>query len=830
MATYYRWRKSTVNYVASVDDSYSIGSLSIPNLDNKIYFCNNEPNIDENGKFITTSSREISSETSVTFSQDLWVSNLENPTEMYSCDVFAKATVSGSDIVLTGYYSLPQPTFKKTVVNANIGTFVEYVYSTSSSAYPNGGVSGSYYYNQRTTVASPTAPTGLTYPATITTPSVSVSWTAATSATDYPVSLYEVSYSTNGGSSWTVAGTTAEVSYTFSITPGTTSIMFRVRAQDSNGQWGGYVTGTASQVLLAPTLTVPQMVMQGQSATISWSAISGADSYTLQRKSSADADWTQVYSGANLSYSETVGTWTSLQYRVQAVFDGTAGGWSTSDPIQIVSASVLVISGQDGDLGTLVNDVPYSISSDQTSPTIDVTVEINGGEYASFQATSGQTYKVGVLDLPTGTGSIVITATTTVSESPVTVTRTWTYSKTAQTFPSSGSVATLTKEGNVVYPETLIEAVRAAMTPWGGNLSTALNLLKNAALFNRTKQPKYSEVTVSMANVTEGQIISLPKNGVMRQHYVAKIHYESGLNGDGRILIVDVHQTFSAQWNSPSGYNTYASSSLDSALQTQKGQYSEDVQTAMGTTKFYYTPGGSNNDVTTLERSAFQLSATELGLSGPGINTEGSVLPIADILRQFTATTGSAISQFTRSPNTTNSGVWIVSENGSGSSTETANVTGYGRIAFTLPSTFSATYLVDTQGTIHDQQEYTEAGDWLDVWGNAIPAVKMETGSYVGTGTYGQSNPNTLTFPFEPKVVFIGDATSSPSTLYYGTYTPLIRGVKTAISQIAKGDAKDVLYVSWNGNTVSYYSNGGTDFVKSQLNNTGVTYNYVAIG
>ena len=42
--------------------------------------------------------------------------------------------------------------------------------------------------------------------------------------------------------------------------------------------------------------------------------------------------------------------------------------------------------------------------------TIDVTVEVNGGEYASFQATSGQTYKVGVLDLPTGTGSIVITS------------------------------------------------------------------------------------------------------------------------------------------------------------------------------------------------------------------------------------------------------------------------------------------------------------------------------------------------------------------------------------------------------------------------------------
>ena len=30
--------------------------------------------------------------------------------------------------------------------------------------------------------------------------------------------------------------------------------------------------------------------------------------------------------------------------------------------------------------------------------------------------------------------------------------------------------------------------------------------------------------------------------------------------------------------------------------------------------------------------------------------------------------------------------------------------------------------------------------------------ARIETGSYVGTGTYGASNPNTLTFGFVPKV------------------------------------------------------------------------------
>ena len=350
-------------------------------------------------------------------------------------------------------------TFNRYYSQETAGTSQGYVYSTSSSAYPNGGVSGSYYYDQRTTVTSPTAPTGLTYPNPITTPSAAISWTSATSATDYPVSLYEVSYSTNGGSSWTVAGTTAEVSYTFSITPGTTSIMFRVRAQDSNGQWGVYMTGTASQVLLAPTLTVPQMVMQGQQATISWSAIEGADSYTLQRKANTDADWVQVYSGGNTTFSETAGTWTSVQYRVQAVFSGTAGGWATSASIPVISASALVISGSDGDLGTVVNDIPYTISSD-TGNQITATISVNSAVIFSGNVGTGAADSIPVLDLVNGEGTIVIEASVQASSGTVTAARTWTYTKAPITFPDAGNVAQLTQEGANIWPKTLAECVR----------------------------------------------------------------------------------------------------------------------------------------------------------------------------------------------------------------------------------------------------------------------------------------------------------------------------------------------------------------------------------
>lgn len=362
------------------------------------------------------------------------------------------------------------------------GTLVGYVYSTNASAYPNGGVQGNYYYDQRTTITSPTAPTNLQYPNPITTPTVTVSWNAATSnVPGVTIDHYQINYSRNSEfnpGTVKVAGTTANLNYVFSVPSGTTSLQFQVVAVDSNNNSSGTL-GPQVSVLLAPTLTVPSLAMQNQLITVNWTAITGATSYTLQRKSSADADWTQVYSGANLSYTETVGTWTSLQYRVQAVFDGTAGGWATSASIPVVSASALVISGTDGDLGTLTSDIPYTVSSDTGNP-ITLTRTVNGNVVATLTVQSGFAYTIPVMDLPTGSGTIEISASVTATSGPVSATRTWTYTKTAITFPNSTSVGQLNQDGTNIFPATLAEAVKVP-THWGGTLDKALELLYDAA-------------------------------------------------------------------------------------------------------------------------------------------------------------------------------------------------------------------------------------------------------------------------------------------------------------------------------------------------------------
>lgn len=207
------------------------------------------------------------------------------------------------------------------------------------------------------------------------------------------------------------------------------------------------------------TLTVPGLAMQGQLADISWSAVDGADSYILERNAD-NGGWTQIYSGANLSYTDTIGAWSTVQYRVKAGISSVYGDYATSDTISVVAASALVISGTDSDLGTLTGPVQYSVSSD-TGNAITVTETVNGVALRTYTATSGQQQSIAIPDLPTGSGSIVITASVQASSGTVNQTRTWSYTKTAPTFPSGPfDISTLSKGGKTQFPLTLAEAVK----------------------------------------------------------------------------------------------------------------------------------------------------------------------------------------------------------------------------------------------------------------------------------------------------------------------------------------------------------------------------------
>ncbi len=125
----------------------------------------------------------------------------------------------------------------------------------------------------------------------------------------------------------------------------------------------------------------------------------------------------------------------------------------------MVSASALVISGQDGDLGTLINDVPYTISTD-TGNQISVKTTVNGALIFQGNVVSGTAEAIPVLDLVNGEGTIVIEASVETTSGIVSSVRIWTYHKDKMTFPNSGSPAELTKNGETIWPKTLAECVR----------------------------------------------------------------------------------------------------------------------------------------------------------------------------------------------------------------------------------------------------------------------------------------------------------------------------------------------------------------------------------
>ena len=104
---------------------------------------------------------------------------------------------------------------------------------------------------------------------------------------------------------------------------------------------------------------------------------------------------------------------------------------------------------------------------------------------------------------------------------------------------------------------------------------------------------------------------------------------------------------------------------------------------------------------------------------------------------------------------------------------------------------------------------------------------KIMSGSYVGTGTYGSGNKNSLTFDSPPKMLII----TSPGSTFannirsYGLLLYIFGFDGLAPSTFTnKSDGFYMVTISGSGNTVSWYSDESAQY---QLNKSGVTYDYI---
>lgn len=118
------------------------------------------------------------------------------------------------------------------------------------------------------------------------------------------------------------------------------------------------------------------------------------------------------------------------------------------------------------------------------------------------------------------------------------------------------------------------------------------------------------------------------------------------------------------------------------------------------------------------------------------------------------------------------------------------------------------------------------AGTTIEYLGVLGDKTSIETGSYVGTGTYGSGNPNTLTFRFEPKFVHIQAGNIGKEDSSGFKFAFFVLGTKGF--SIGPGSANKLynLNAKFDGNTLSWYLGNAAQ----QLNTKSANYFFIALG
>ncbi len=255
------------------------------------------------------------------------------------------------------------------------------------------------------TNTAPTTPGSITIPETIQGGStIAVSWGAATDK-ESNLEGYVVERSTNGGGSWMQIYQGSATSTTNTVPAGTETVMYRVKAYDSEGLYSGYRTSSQITVInnnapgIPASITIPNEVLGGKPLTITWGAATDVDGdlagYSLERQVDGGDTWTEVYKGSNLSFTDTVTRgWASVCYRVRAYDSHNAyGGYATSQsrPVNNNIAPVITCSQASGaDLGTKNGgfSVSYSVA-DPDGDSMTVTEAIDGVTKRTFAPEAG---------------------------------------------------------------------------------------------------------------------------------------------------------------------------------------------------------------------------------------------------------------------------------------------------------------------------------------------------------------------------------------------------------------------------------------------------------
>ena len=254
------------------------------------------------------------------------------------------------------------------------------------------------------TNTAPTTPASINIPSSVEGgKSIEVSWSAATDK-ENNLEGYVVERSVDGGGTWTQVYQGSATSTTNTVPAGSATVMYRVKAYDSEGLYSTYRNSAQVSVFnnhapAAPaSIQVPAEVLGGNPLTVTWSAASDPDNnltgYELERQVDG-GDWAQVYKGADTSYTDNITRgWQSVNYRVRSydAYNATSGYTTgTAQPVNNNRAPAVSCDTASGsDLGTKDAgfSIPYSVNDEDGDP-VTVTEAIDGVTLRTFSANLG---------------------------------------------------------------------------------------------------------------------------------------------------------------------------------------------------------------------------------------------------------------------------------------------------------------------------------------------------------------------------------------------------------------------------------------------------------
>ena len=298
------------------------------------------------------------------------------------------------------------------------------------------------------TVSTNTAPST---PGSISVPSsimggtnISISW-AESSDAESNLAGYKVERSTNGGSSWSQIYQGTATSTTNNVAFGTTSVMYRVKAYDTEGLESGWRTSLQVTVVnnnapsAPPSIAVPNDVKGGSTLVISWTAASDSDGnlsgYILERSTDGGSTYTQVYKGDALTYTDTITKgWSTVMYRVKAYdsYDAQSGYTTSTKRTVDNNTAPTITTSSAANLGTKSSGftVSYSVDDEDALDTLTVTEKLDGTTKRTYTATRKATNSFTVTGeyfqkITNGSHTLTVTVT----DGKATVTKTFTFTK-----------------------------------------------------------------------------------------------------------------------------------------------------------------------------------------------------------------------------------------------------------------------------------------------------------------------------------------------------------------------------------------------------------------